>query len=329
MNDQVRIPSNRHMLAVIIICGAISGCGQPAIPTPTPTQTLTSTITLTPQPSATSTPVLSPTPSLTPTPFGGAAKITFSSNRDGNFDIYVMNPDGSSISQLTFSETDNYFPEFSPDGDLMYWDVNLDSIKIIKSDGQELIFFGCTGRSSWSPDGQELALVLPSGAGDFGINRFSLGRGVILLTTGPWNDQEPAWSPDGETIAFTSDRDGAPHIYLMGALYGSNQRRLTSGNMVEFEPDWSPDGEMLAFVSGDNTNFQIYIVNSDGSNLLQLTDSQGFNENPAWSPDGTLLAFWSDRTGNKEIYVLGVDGEGLIQITNNPADDINPFWVQD
>lgn len=273
-------------------------------------------------------------PSLTPTAFGGGGKIAFASDRDGDFEIYIMDPDGSSISQITDSDADYDYPEISRAGDLIVWDADLDMIRIFTPDGSERFLLPqFSGQSSWSPDGREVALVwtLSPGATDTAdIIRINLEGDLtpLTLTSNPANDTEPAWSPDGEIIAFTSNRDGTNHIYLMNAN-GSGPRRLTSGTLPESEPDWSPDGERLAFVSGDNGGSQIFVVDSNGSNLRQLTDGPGLNRNPAWSLDGAMIVFWSDRTGNKEIYIVRIDGEDLIQITDSPADDSNPVWVQD
>ena len=147
------------------------------------------------------------------------------------------------------------------------------------------------------------------------------------LTNDSAKDYEPAWSPDGKTSAFVSDRDGTPYIYLMDAD-GNNQQRLSKGDKGEWEPAWSPDGQKIAFVLSESTTLtNIYIVNADGTHLHSLTnETAGYNENPVWSPDGMMLAFWSDRTGNHEIFIIKSDGTGLLNLTNNPAADENPFW---
>lgn len=322
--------SSRATLIAILGCWAIAGCGQAAAPTPTPTDRPPPTRTHTPPPSATPTATPQPSPTPTPTPFGGGGQIAFASDRGGDFDIYLIQPDGSAASQLIDSESDYYFPTISAAGDLMVWDADLDAIRVLGADrAEKFLLVGVGGRPAWSPDGTEVAVVMSMVVPSPEILRTNIADVTTLwLTQNPADDREPAWSPDGEVIAFTTDRDGTDHIYLMNAN-GSGPRRLTSGSRSEFEAAWSPDGERLALVSGTGSQSQIFIVNADGSDLRQITDGPGLNRNPSWSPDGSLIAFWSDRSGNPEIYLIGIDGEGLTQLTDDPAEDIHPFWVRE
>jgi TolB protein len=314
----------------MISLGITTGCGQGQ--ETEEVATATEIIVETEAPQEVFTPDSSPDLSPLPPSLGGATYLAFSSDRDGNNEIFLTSPDGSEITQLTDGEAENYFPEFSPSGyQLLYWTFDetvsppIVEFRILVADGSERVLGPGVGWSSWSPDGNEVVIVNISSNDSQDILRIDSTGNPTWLTDNPADDREPDWSPDGTTIAFASYREGRAQIYLMNPD-GSNQRRLSSLDMAEFEPDWSPDGEVIAFVSGDQSDTQIYLVDADGSNLRQLTDTPGFNENPAWSPDGTLIAFWSDRTGNREIFVIGVDGTGLQQITDHPASDENPTW---
>ena len=147
------------------------------------------------------------------------------------------------------------------------------------------------------------------------------GSGQTRLThTGL--ELEPAWSPDGRLIAFTSFRDGNSEIYAMNAG-GSGQTNLTNNPAADGGSAWSPDGKRIAF----QRDSDIFVMNADGSGQTPLTTS-GASE-PAWSPDGQRIAFVSGRDGNSEIYVMNADGSGQTNLTNNPAGDFDPAWSPD
>ena len=207
--------------------------------------------------------------------------IAFSSNRDGNHEIYVMGSDGSNPRRLTEDSASDQSPSWSPDG-------------------QYIAF-------SSSRDGNAEIYVMGSD-----------GSNPRRLTEDSASDQHPTWSPDGQHIAFSSNRDGLDHnyeIYVMGSD-GSNPRRLTYHRRIEESPSWSPDGQSpdgqyIAFSSnrdGLDHNYEIYVMGSDGSNPRRLTEDSAPDQSPSWSPDGQYIAFSSNRDGDHEIYVMKADG---------------------
>ncbi len=92
---------------------------------------------------------------------------------------------------------------------------------------------------------------------------------------------------------------------------------------------WSPDGEKIAFVTKRDGNFDLYVMNADGSGLRRLTRGAAWDGGPAWSPDGRKFAFVSKRDGNDEVSVINVDGTGLRNLTRSPAQDGHPKWSSD
>jgi Tol biopolymer transport system component len=136
------------------------------------------------------------------------------------------------------------------------------------------------------------------------------GSHQTALTGGELIDFQPAWSPDGQHIAFRSDRDAQPEVYVMNAD-GSNQTRLTTDPGEDVQPSWSPDGMRIAFASTRNGAHDIYVMNANGSNQTRLTTSPAHEFDPAWSPDGKKIAFDSTTTfgdGGGEVLVMNADG---------------------
>jgi WD40 repeat protein len=153
------------------------------------------------------------------------------------------------------------------------------------------------------------------------------GSTVANLTNNPSSDRDPAWSPDGRAIAFTSDRAGTSQVYVMNAD-GSGQAQITSGAPAH-NPAWSPDGGKIAFsIALSNGGSDIYVMNPDGSAIAQLT-STGNADSPAWSPDGTRIAFMIIGVFESDIFVMTADGRGVTQLTAVPGIDANPNWSPD
>jgi len=106
--------------------------------------------------------------------------------------------------------------------------------------------------------------------------------------------------------------------------------QLTSSDAWDLNPVWSPDGSKIAFTSNRSGNYEIWIMNADGSGLKNLTNRPSNNEKPAWSPDGSKIAFVSDRSGNKDIWFMNADGSGEAQqLTSLTAIDTDPYWSPD
>jgi len=159
------------------------------------------------------------------------------------------------------------------------------------------------------------------------------GTDIRRLTNHPSDDQSPAWSPDGNRIAFVSKRDTDEEnkVYIMD-IAGAMVRRLTNASGKEGVPSWSPDGYHIAYQSQQGEDYEIYIANSDGSERHKLLeDPDRWNLFPAWSPDGSRIAFAApDTTGKLQIYVLSADGRGQPQkITNDDKCNTGPSWSPD
>jgi Tol biopolymer transport system component len=276
-----------------------------------------------------------PTP---PPPGPSEGKIAFRSYRDSGMEIYVMNPDGSSVQKLTNKPGRGITPAWSPDGTKIAfasdrygnWDIY-----VMNPDGSNVQRLTNTpadeSEPAWSPDGTKIAFRFDRD-GNWDIYAMNAdGSNVQRLTDNPDNDWHPAWSPDGTKIAFASDafdRAGNWDIYVMNAD-GSNVQRLTDNPVDDWDPAWSPDGTKIAFASDHLAmDTDIFLMNADGSNQHNITqDPDRGDWEPTWSPDGKKIAFASERWGEFcEIYVMDADGSNQHTITDNPNDDCQPAW---
>ncbi|MBN2387668.1 MAG: serine/threonine-protein kinase [Anaerolineales bacterium] len=137
-------------------------------------------------------------------------------------------------------------------------------------------------------------------------------------------------------LAFASDRNGVPQIFLMN-WDGNGRQRLTSLPDGACQPSWSPDGTQIVFISPCLERVDLYqdsllyIMNADGTDVTPLLNSQPGDFDPAWSPDGTRIAFTSLRDGYPQIYVLDLRDNELARLTDTPSDvqALQPAWSPD
>ena len=150
--------------------------------------------------------------------------------------------------------------------------------------------------------------------GDIWVMDASGGR-AKRLTSGPHKDEWPRMSPDGETIAFQSDRNGKSDIFLLSNK-SKKIKRLTKHAADDFFHSWSPDGQRLVFTSERSGNRDIWTIEVATGKVKQLTKDKGNDDDPVFSPDGKSIAFDSDRNGNQAIFVMGADGSHPRKITS-------------
>jgi Tol biopolymer transport system component len=222
-------------------------------------------------------------------PFGGPPhSIAFQSNRDGNNEIYVMNPDGSDQTRLTFDSRNDQRPDISPNG--------------------HQIVFSSNRITAQNPEGDFEIFITSSDGSD-----------VTQLTFNAADDSWPRWSPNGKWIAFHSNVDGNYEIYVV-RRDGADLNRVTNYSGLDQYPEWSPNGMQLAI----RRDSDLYLIDRDGSNPIQLTANAGINQMASWSPDGSQLAFLSTREGYPSIFVTDADGSHQINLTPRP-DTVAPW----
>ncbi len=180
-----------------------------------------------------------------------------------------------------------------------------------------------------SPDGNRLAFAAGSGQRRE-IWVHDLVRGVSRrLNTGGFSDMRPVWSPDGQWIAFSSDRDGAVQNLYRVRVDGSGEpERFAPSDRVQIVSSWSSQG-VIAFLELDASfsAYDIWVLPPDGSPAPFFT-SEATEEYPTFSPDGNWLAYTSNQSGRFEVYVRPYPGpEPATQISGNGGDNV--AWSPD
>jgi TolB protein len=235
-----------------------------------------------------------------------APALAFTSDRDGDAEIYLRSSDGS-VRQLTHNSADDYGAVWSPDG-------------------RKLAFVS-------TRDGDREVFVMNSDGS--GVRQ--LTRNSTAVNGSPASDQAPAWSPKGHQIVFVSTRDGGePEVYKMQAD-GRRQVRLTRTpvHVSNHTPSWAPDGKSIVFSSdrAGYDNYEVFRMRTDGGGVTRLTrTAAGIDDNaPEYSPDGRRIAFSSTRSGGQhDLFTMSASGADVRRLGGDAAlDDVFPHWTAD
>ncbi|HEX8458063.1 MAG TPA: Calx-beta domain-containing protein [Pyrinomonadaceae bacterium] len=285
---------------------------------------------------------------------GSEGRIVFTSERDGNAEIYVMDADGSNQRNLTNNPAIDATPVWSPDGTRVAFTSNRSgrsNIYVMDADGRNVravTNFDNTSADyrvydpAWSPDGTRLVFV-----GSFMGETSSLvlvnadGSGQSIIREGSTEVADPAWSPDGTRIAyvgrepFFNPEDGIQFYVFVCNADGTGKTRVGLSPQrfdsfayppVSSGPTWSPNGSRIAYTSGGSLLSQLHYVLASGGPSMSITLHPSAHTQPAWTADYRML-FTSNRDGQREIYVTDVDGDvsrPVTRLTDNAAADYDP-----
>lgn len=264
-----------------------------------------------------------------------SAAIVFSSKRDGDQEIYLLDlTTGKQTNLSQHPASEDGYPRFSPDGQKIAFATNRNGrwqIFLMNRDGSAQRLLTDGGYADWSPDGQALVFALNrKGYNEiYSIN--ANGSGLKQLTSQGKETVHPAYSPDGKKIAFASEKTGNRQLYVMNAD-GSNLARLTNSTGYDDYPAWSPDGKQLAFASDRDSRrsdkLELYVMNADGTSVRRRTNQPGDDRHPTRSTDGKRIAFVSDRNGSRDIFAMAADGTGTVEkLVATLGDDEHPNWL--
>ena len=259
-------------------------------------------------------------------------KVAFSSDRDGDPEIYTLYEDGSGLRKLTNNIFSDELPNWSPDGSKIVFQSNRDGnmeIYIMNADGSEQTRLTYNNADDldgcWSPDGSKIAFTSIRDANYEIYTMNADGSEQTRLTNNRYIEGETSWSPEGSKIAFASNRDGNYEIYTINPD-GSEPIRITNNYASDGDPNWSPDGSKIVFNTDRHKNYEVYVMNSDGTEQKRLTYLNSVDGQPSWSPDGTKIAFLTDRDSNYEVYIMNSDGSEQRNLSNESSSDYGSSW---
>jgi Tol biopolymer transport system component len=270
-------------------------------------------------------------------------KIVFAGDpgEGGPDEIYLMNPDGSGQRRLTHNSWYDGKPAISSDGTRIAFastrsGVAHSEIYLMNADGtgqtqltsDSALGVADRGDPIWSPDGRNIAYSQSGSLGDHIYIIAAVPGSIARQLTHGDHEESPAWSRDGNRIAFVRRSPGSPFstwaIKVIN-VDGTGEASITPNGESYETPTWSPDGTRLAFAKFVGWTTEIFVINADGSGETRLTNNTWTDRNPSWSADGTQIIFESSRE-TTQIWAICIDGSRYTQLTYTPGSSHAPNW---
>lgn len=270
-------------------------------------------------------------------------KIGFASTRDGNYEVYSMNADGSNATNISNNPKTDYGFSWSFDSKKILFYTNRDGndeIYVMNSNGSQqrnLTNHSANDRiPSYSTDNSKIAFISDRAHKDGDIFIMDAdGKNVTQLTNNDSFEESPTFSNNSKKLLFTRElketKDGTTvtngEIFIID-LRTKKETRLTNKEGYDSGGVFSPDGKKIAFYGYDKTRkfYDIYLMNPDGSNLENLTNDELEDYSPSWSPDGNWLAFTRGNSQNYDIWIMNIGTKEMKRLTSESKRDESPFW---
>jgi len=259
--------------------------------------------------------------------------VTASGPEDNQlYSLVVADADGENENTIMESSDPIMSPAWSPDSRRIAYvsfenNVSTIWVQTLRTGNRVKVSSraGINGAPAFSPDGRKLVLTLGGIDGNLDIHVLDLAsRQTTRLTTNRSIDTEGSWSPDGQTIYFTSDRSGGPQIYRIG-IDGGTPERVTFEGSYNARPRLSPDGRKLALVHLDRGNYRIGVLDLETRNLLVLsTGSQ--DESPSFAPNSDSLIYATRQGRSGVLETVSADGLVRQRLARGQGDVREPVW---
>ena len=278
----------------------------------------------------------------------GSQYISFSTNRNGNYDVYMVDRHGDNLQVLLDRPADEIHARWSPNGRYLAYASNENAafFDIYVMDMRTQQRWQLTDHPAndtaptWSPGGTEIAFISDR-SGKYRVYKTDInGEKVSQLTKGG-DDWGPAWSPDGKWIVYnTLQPDRFVYLYITSAD-GKKPRALARAAEKGRNATWSPDSKKVVFSSWElGMGPKIVIIDVESGQLRRVTlggrvpaGRVFMKYDPAWSPDGKWIAYVSDNLEVQHrtfLYVVDAAGEEhaeSIRLTTHLSTNISPAWV--
>lgn len=273
-------------------------------------------------------------------------ELLFISHFEGDPDVFVISADDMEIRHVATRDYDRH-PSFAPDGERFVFDSSVSNRQLFLATltGQDKpaqiqTGLGKSFNPAWSPvPGDERIAFVGRYDGDWEIyTMWEDGQEQKQLLSNCWNEVQPRISPDGHWLVFASDaagdfnsqpddaacrQDRNYNIWNLELINPTQPVQVTTSPAKEWQPAWSPNGKQVAFASDEAGNFDIYVMNPDGTGQFQLTIDPAEDSRPAWRSD-TEIVFYSDRSGEGDIYQVSAAGGEATPLVQNPGFDWSP-----
>lgn len=254
-------------------------------------------------------------------------------NHSRRYALVVSDVDGGNRHEIASSDQPILSPTWSPDGRqlayMTYADYQAQIVVQGADGGSRRVVLQSDSTSSapaWSPDGSQLAVSLSNGEGNMDVYVVDIGSGASRrLTDHAGIDTEPAFSPDGGSIYFTSDRAGSPQIYRMGRGGGGAERVVVGGNYSS-NAELSPDGKYLALTRQSGGGYQIGLYELGSGRFTALTSGR-LDEGATFAPNGEMLMYTAMEGGRSVLKLINLKGE-VVQTLSDPSGRLrDPTWA--